>query len=74
MPGRKFPFLSGFSTLFFLLHELRHEVAHCLGSLLLHLAGSVGVGTEGKPCVIVTQHSRDSLHVYTILYEVNPKS
>ena len=67
MPDRKFPFLAGFSALFCLLHKLRHEIAHCLGSLLLHLAGSVGVGAEGKTCVIVTQHSGDSFHVYTIL-------
>ena len=67
VPDRKFPFLSGFSTLFCLLHELRHEIAHCSGSLLLHPAGGVGVGAEGKSSVIVTQHSGDSLHVYTIL-------
>ena len=33
------------------LHHLRHEAAHGSGGLLLLLAGGMGIGAEGKPCI-----------------------
>ena len=38
------------------LSNLRHETAHFLRSLLLHLPCGVGVGAEGESCVVVTEH------------------
>ena len=49
------------------LSYLRHEAAHGLGSFVLFLAGGVGVGAEGEPCVVVAQHGGDRLDVYAVL-------
>lgn len=49
------------------LSHLRHEVAHGLGCFILLLAGGVGVGPEGKPGVVVSQHGGDCLNVHTVL-------
>ena len=38
------------------LSNLRHEAAHFLRGLLLHLPCGVGVGAEGEARVVVTQH------------------
>ncbi len=38
------------------LANLRHEAAHFLRGLLLHLPCGVGVGAEGESCVVVTEH------------------
>lgn len=38
------------------LSDLRHEAAHFLRGLLLHLPCDVGVGAEGESCVVVTEH------------------
>ena len=50
-----------------LLHDLRHEAAHGLRRLVLHLPGSVGVGAEGEACVVVPQHTGDRLDVHAVL-------
>jgi len=49
------------------LHNLCHEIAHLFGCAFLHLSCDVGVGAERKSCVEVTEHTRYSLHVYTVL-------
>ena len=38
------------------LSNLRHEAAHFLRGLLLHLPCDVGVGAEGESCVVVPEH------------------
>ena len=38
------------------LSNLRHETAHFLRGLLLHLPCDVGVGAEGESRVVVTEH------------------
>ena len=38
------------------LSNLRHETAHFLRGLLLHLPCDVGVGAEGEARVVVTEH------------------
>ena len=50
-----------------LLHHLRHETAHGFRCLILHLPGSVGVGTQGETRVVVAQHTGDRLDVHTVL-------
>lgn len=55
------------SFIFRALHDLGHEASHGFRRLILHLAGSVGVGTQGEPCIVVTQHTGDSLDVHTVL-------
>ena len=49
------------------LHHLGHEISHGFRRLILHLAGGVGVGAEGKPCVVVAQHTGDRLDVHAVL-------
>ena len=49
------------------LSNLRHEAAHFLRGLLLHLPCDVGIGAEGKARVIVTQHAADGFDVYSVL-------
>ena len=34
-------------------HDFVHEITHLFCSLLLLLAGGVGVGAEGEPCIVV---------------------
>ena len=50
-----FCFLSD-ALCFFCLHDLRHETAHFLRGLLLHLPRGVGVGSQGESRVVVTEH------------------
>ena len=38
------------------LSNLRHEAAHFLRGLLLHLPCDVGVGSQGESRVVVTEH------------------
>ena len=49
------------------LSNLRHEAAHFLRGLLLHLPRGVGVSAEGEARVIVTQHRGYCFHIYTVL-------
>ena len=51
-----FCFLSGIFASFFCSHHFRHEAAHFLRGLLLHLPCDVGVGSQGESRVVVTQH------------------
>ena len=55
------------SAALLLLHDLRHEIAHLLGSAFLHLPRDVGVGAKGKPCVEVTEHTGHRFHIHAIL-------
>ena len=48
-------------------HDLVHEISHLFCGLLLLLAGSVGVGSQGKTSIVVAQHTAYSFYVYTIL-------
>ena len=66
-PERRLCLLSGIFAPFFCLHDLRHEAAHRLCGLVLLLPCSVGVGAEGKACIIVPQHTADRFHVHTVL-------
>ena len=43
------------------LSNLRHEAAHFLRGLLLHLSCSVGVGAEGEARVVVPEHTADDI-------------
>ena len=52
---------------FRILHHLFHEAAHLLRRLILHLSGSVGVGAQGEPCIVVSQHRGDCLHIHPVL-------
>ena len=54
-------------VLILFLHYLRHKAAHSPGGLILFLTGGVGIGAEGKPGVVVTQHSGYGFHVHTVL-------
>ena len=49
------------------LSDLRHEAAHFLRGLLLHLPRGVGVGAERKASVVVAQHAADGFHIHTVL-------
>ncbi len=49
------------------LPHLHHEVAHGLCCLVLLLAGSVGVGAQGEPGVVVSQHGGDCLDIHAVL-------
>ena len=52
---------------FFCLHHLRHEASHRLCGFVLLLPCGVGVGSQGKACIIVPQHTADRFHVDTVL-------
>ena len=43
------------------LSNLRHEAAHFLRGLLLHLPCDVGVGAEGEARVVVPEHTADDI-------------
>ena len=62
-----FCLLSGIFASFFCLHDLCHETAHFLRSLLLHLPSGVGVGAECESGVIVAEHTADGFDVHAIL-------
>ena len=62
-----FCFLSGIFASFFCLHHLRHEAAHRLCGFVLLLPCGVGVGSQGKACIIVSQHAADGFDVYSVL-------
>ena len=49
------------------LSNLRHEAAHFLRGLLLHLSCGVGVSAEGEARVVVTQHRGYCFHIHTVL-------
>lgn len=50
-----------------LLSYLSHEIPHGLGGFVLLLAGSVGVGPQSEPVVVVPQHGGHHLDVYAVL-------
>lgn len=52
---------------FRILHHLFHEAAHLLRCLFLHLPGGVGIGAQGEPCIVVSQHRGDCLHIHPVL-------
>ena len=56
-----FCLLSGIFASFFCSHHLRHEAAHFLRGLLLHLPCDVGVGAEGEARVVVPEHTADDI-------------
>ena len=60
-------FLPGVFAAFPALHDLRHKIPHRLRRPVLLLPGGVGVGTEGEARVVVSQHTADRFHVYTVL-------
>ena len=62
-----FCLLSGIFASFFCLHDLCHETAHFLRSLLLHLPSGVGVGAECEPGIIVAEHRGYCFDVHAIL-------
>ena len=62
-----FCFLSGIFASFFCSHHLRHEAAHFLRGLLLHLPSGVGVGAECEARIIVTQYTADGFDVHPVL-------
>ena len=49
------------------LSNLRHEAAHFLRGLLLHLPCDVGVGAECESSVIVAEHTADGFDVPPVL-------
>ena len=49
------------------LHDLRHEAAHGLRRLILHLPCGVGISTEGEARVVMAQHTGDRLDVHPVL-------
>ena len=49
------------------LSNLRHETAHGLCGLLLHLPRGVGVGAECESSVVVAEHTADGFHIHTVL-------
>ena len=66
-PERKLLLSLRYFCAFFCSHHLRHETAHFLRGLLLHLPCSVGVGAEGESRVVVTQHTADGFDVPPVL-------
>lgn len=69
-PAGKFGFPTGALCCFLRgwdLHDLRHEVPHGLGCLVLFLAGGVGVGSQSESCVVVAQHGGDGFDVHAVL-------
>ena len=57
--------LFGFSLPFS--HHLRHEIAHLFGGALLHLPRDVGIGSQRKARVEVTEHTGYRFHVHAVL-------
>ena len=49
------------------LHDLRHEITHLFGGTFLHLPCDVGVGSQRKSCVEMTEHTRYGFHVHAVL-------
>ena len=49
------------------LHDLCHKIAHLFGCTFLHLACDMGIGSQCKACVEVTEHTGYGFHVYAIL-------
>ena len=49
------------------LHHLRHEAAHGFRSLILHLAGGVGVGAQGEARAVVSQNAGHRFDVHALL-------
>lgn len=45
----------------------RKDGIHRAGRLTLGLGGDVGVGIQGEAGGVVTQHTADSLNVYSVL-------
>lgn len=48
-------------------YHLAHEITHGLRRLVLHLACGVGVGAQGKPRIVVAQHTGDCLDIHAVL-------
>ncbi len=55
-------------------HDLGHEAAHLFSGIVLHLPCGVGVGAEGKPGIVVPQHSGYRFHIYAVLESQYRKS
>ena len=66
-PERKLLLSLRYFCAFFCSHHLRHETAHFLRGLLLHLPCSVGVGAEGEARVVVTQHRGYCFDIHAVL-------
>ncbi len=49
------------------LQHLFHKCSHLFRRFILCLPCGVGVGAEGEPSIIVSQHSRYRFYVHTIL-------
>ena len=49
------------------LHHLGHKISHSFRCLILHLAGGMGVGAQGEPRVVVTQHTGNRLDIHSVL-------
>ena len=52
---------------FFVLHDLCHEAAHGGCCFVLFLSCGVGVGAEGEPGIIVTQHGGHRFYIHAVL-------
>ena len=52
---------------FVLSHDLRHEVTHCLGCLVLFLPGGVGIGAERKAWIGMPQHTGYCADIHAVL-------
>ena len=66
-PDRKFCLPVWLFVAFSALHDLRHKIPHRLRRPILLLPGGVGIGAEGKACVIVAQHTGDCFHIHAVL-------
>lgn len=49
------------------LQDLCHKISHGFCRLILRLSGGVGVGSERESGIVVSQHTADGFHVYTVL-------
>ena len=49
------------------LHDLCHKAAHRLSCLVLLLPCGVGVGAEGEPGIVVSQHGGHRLDIHAVL-------
>ena len=49
------------------LHDLCHEIAHLFGGALLHLPRDVGIGSQRKARVEVTEHTGYRFYVHAVL-------